>query len=327
MNRLITTLDPDLTIRPPTWDDVTAAADLFNAYFQDSIGVSLYVPERLGHVWERPGFSLANDARVVETRAGRLVGYLGLWNITPPYTKNTMAFRIHPDFKGRGIGTTLTHWAEDRAHDLLTKAPFGTSVRIETGIHHDDSASKAFLEGLGYRVSHHYWRMVLELSAPPVVEPLPSGFRIITHAQHPDQWAVYVAEEEAWGHIPTQHGFQEWLTRETTDEFYDPSLWFLVMAGDEIAALALTQAGLPENLRVGYVRSVGVRPAWRRRGLGLGLLQHAFAELFARNKRLLVLDVNAATQQGATRLYEKAGMQVLRQIDTYSKVLGMGLGD
>lgn len=327
MNRLLTTLDPDLTLRPATWDDVSQAAEMFNAYFHDAIGVSLYTPERLAHVWERPGFSLADDARVVETSDGRLVGYLGLWNITPPYTKNTISFRMHPAYKGKGIGSTLTRWAEDRAHELLLKAPFGTTVRIETGIHHDDTRSKAFLEELGYQVSHHYWRMVLETSTPPTPDPLPDGMRMLTYADYPDPWAVYVAEEEAWEHIPTRAGFEEWLSRETSDQFYDPSLWFLLMDGDDIAAVAFTQAGLPENLRVGYVRSVGVRPQWRRRGLGLMVLQHAFAELVARDKTLLVLDVNAAKQNGATRLYEKAGMQVLRQIDTYTKVLGMGLGD
>jgi ribosomal protein S18 acetylase RimI-like enzyme len=59
---------------------------------------------------------------------------------------------------------------------------------------------------------------------------------------------------------------------------------------------------------MGWVGTLGVLRPWRRRGLGLALLQHSFARLYERGQRKVGLGVDAQSLTGATRLYEKAGM-------------------
>ena len=49
---------------------------------------------------------------------------------------------------------------------------------------------------------------------------------------------------------------------------------------------------------------------WRRRGLGLALLRAAFAGFFARGTRRVGLEVDADSPTGATRLYQRAGMEL-----------------
>jgi ribosomal protein S18 acetylase RimI-like enzyme len=64
-----------------------------------------------------------------------------------------------------------------------------------------------------------------------------------------------------------------------------------------------------------------VRKPWRRRGLGLALLQHAFTEFWRRGERTVALGVDAENPTGATRLYERAGMHVLFDAVVYEKPL------
>jgi ribosomal protein S18 acetylase RimI-like enzyme len=69
---------------------------------------------------------------------------------------------------------------------------------------------------------------------------------------------------------------------------------------------------------------LGVRRPWRKRGLGLALLHHAFGEFYRRGKRKAGLGVDAKNLTGAMRLYEKAGMHIHKQIDLFEKELRPG---
>ena len=75
------------------------------------------------------------------------------------------------------------------------------------------------------------------------------------------------------------------------------------------------RVGDPE---LGWIGTLGVRPAWRRRGLGEALLRAAFAELFARGRRRVGLGVDTENVTGALRLYERVGMRPIRQNDNWS---------
>ena len=57
--------------------------------------------------------------------------------------------------------------------------------------------------------------------------------------------------------------------------------------------------------------TLGVRRPYRRRGLGEALLRAAFGFLFARGMRRVILHVDSESLTGATRLYQRAGMQVV----------------
>jgi len=80
----------------------------------------------------------------------------------------------------------------------------------------------------------------------------------------------------------------------------------------------------PEDADLGYVHTLGVLRPWRRRGIALALLHHAFGELQRRGKKRVGLGVDAASLTGATRLYERAGMRPVRQSDLYEKELRPG---
>ncbi len=76
---------------------------------------------------------------------------------------------------------------------------------------------------------------------------------------------------------------------------------------------------------MGFVNILGVRRPWRKLGLGLAFLHHAFGEFYRRGKRKAGLGVDAENLTGALRLYEKAGMHVHMQFDLFEKELRPGM--
>ncbi len=76
---------------------------------------------------------------------------------------------------------------------------------------------------------------------------------------------------------------------------------------------------------LGWVDTLAVLRPWRRKGLGMALLRHSFAEFYRRGTHKIGLGVDAQNLTGATRLYERAGMHVARQYDAYEKELRAGV--
>jgi ribosomal protein S18 acetylase RimI-like enzyme len=114
--------------------------------------------------------------------------------------------------------------------------------------------------------------------------------------------------------------FEEWRHVFTSDPRFDPSLWFVVEAGPETAAIALCREHEGES-GLGWINVLGVRKAWRRKGLGRALLLHCFQEFRRRGFHAAALGVDAESLTGANRLYESAGMHVVRRSDVYENAV------
>ena len=120
---------------------------------------------------------------------------------------------------------------------------------------------------------------------------------------------------EHWEFTPSP--LEDWLRWRHTRSDYHPSLWRIAEEGGEIAGAALC---FGED-RFGWVLDLAVRPASRRAGLGLVLLQSGFAALWRNGHARVGLEVDSENETGATRLYERAGMKVTRRYATYEKDL------
>jgi mycothiol synthase len=94
---------------------------------------------------------------------------------------------------------------------------------------------------------------------------------------------------------------------------------------NEIVGFCLCRPVDAEDPESGWVNELGVRRAWRKQGLGLILLKRAFAAFYARGQKRAALGVDATSLTGALRLYERAGMHVVRQFDQFEKELRPGL--
>lgn len=218
---------------------------------------------------------------------------------------------VRPDHMGRGLGSALIDIGEKRAHER------GAST-LHVGSFAEDQAAAELLEGRGYRDVRHYYTMHVRLASAPV--PVwPDGLRV-ERFRTGDARAVYDALNDAfadeWGWAAMD--YDEWYRLRIENEDSDPSLWFVVRDGDDIAAVARNDAN---RLGGGWVGAIGVRAPWRRRGIGLALLQHTFAEFYGRGVNDVRLGVDTQNTSDATRLYERAGMSVEAEDVVYEREL------
>jgi len=318
-----------LTGRPAAVDDLEAAVALFNAYSIELIGVGQRDVGEVRTRWGTPGFNLETDTQVVLTPEGQIVGYIEMWD-SEPHVRIWSWGCVHPDYRGRGIGTYLLRWTEARARQVIPKAPPGARVALLHRALHEDKAAQELLAREGFKLVRHFWHMVTEMDEPPPPPEWPEGITVRTYVPGQDDRAMIAALRDAfkdhWGHVevPFEEDLKRWRHWVESDETFDPTLCFLAMDKCEIAGVALCWPKSTEDPDMGWVGMFGVRRPWRRRGLGLALLRHSFGEFYRRGKRKVGLSVDAESLTGATRLYEKAGMRVARQYHLYEKELRPG---
>jgi ribosomal protein S18 acetylase RimI-like enzyme len=89
----------------------------------------------------------------------------------------------------------------------------------------------------------------------------------------------------------------------TTDEEFDPELWFLAESEAELAGAVICWTSA-------FVKDLVVHEAWRGRGLGEALLRHVFRTFAARGAPAVELKVQSDNTP-AVRLYERVGMRVI----------------
>ncbi|MGZ4291205.1 MAG: GNAT family N-acetyltransferase [Gaiellaceae bacterium] len=209
---------------------------------------------------------------------------------------------------------TFFDWAEDEA-----RARRIGCVRVQVP-HGHPLAHVA--ESRGYSAWRHSLTMEIELSDPPPPARLPTGIELRAY-RDADADALLAALNEAFADDPFWHE----VSPRNFGEFYlgargfDPSLWLLAWEAEELAGFALDYAEHGSDSELGWVNTLGVQPAWRRRGLGEALLLASFATLYARGRRRIGLGVDAQNVTGALRLYERVGMRQVRRSDNWQRDL------
>ncbi len=321
-------LPPGFVVRPATLEDVPAITALANTCAIAETGVPGTTEDEVRNELGTPGLDLERDTWAIFTPDGKLVAHAAHWNIAEPRVRAYLFGRVHPEFCGRGLGTALLRLAEARACELIPDAPPDARITARGSFNATNKAAQALFENEGYTMTRTFLRMVIALETPPPAPQWPDGISIRTlRNRQDDLYTAYAANEEAfqdhWGHLPIT--FDKWQHWVEEDPDFDPTLWFLAMDGDEVAGTCFCRPHLPGEPDMGWVDDLGVRRPWRRRGIALALLLHAFGEFWRRGQRQVGLGVDATSLTGATRLYEKAGMRETRRYIQYEKTLRPGV--
>lgn len=156
----MTILLHNLLARAPKLNDADAVTKLLIASDIVDDGVSHYTEEDLLATWQKPGFNLATDAKVIVTNKGQIVGYVSVTDFK--HVRIDMKACVHPDYRGRGIGTLLLRLAEVRARQHLACAPPGARVVVYNAVSHTNQTAKNLLEYEGYSHVSDFWRIVIE---------------------------------------------------------------------------------------------------------------------------------------------------------------------
>jgi GNAT superfamily N-acetyltransferase len=267
--------------------------------------------------WARPRFELENDAWVLSGPTGRVVGYAFVWEAQPGSDVEGDAF-VLPEYSGRGLGTLLLELMENRARDI---AGDGT-VTLGLYASHVNSGKRELLERRGFESVHTVLRFKIDLEnrSPDAVDP-PEGI-LLRQYETGDADAVRETMGEAFeGHKRfTPRRLDEWMDLRIRHPAFDPDLWRVAECDGEVVGATLVY----DVGETGYLSNLGIRRAWRGKGVAPALLADAFAALRERGQMRVMVSVDADAAPAAIHLYEEAGMRVHERHDWFVKTVTGG---
>jgi len=283
-----------LVVTPAAAADAAAVAEIVAALETALYGPSTYSEADLQAEWSEIDRDL--DTRAVRV-GDRVVGYGAVRDRGEVWWVEGY---VHPDAAGRGVGTLIATGLE---HDAA-RAGAG---RIHNTVLEADLPARSLLESLGYEAVRVFREMRIVLDAPPAAPEWPDGLRVVPFEPEGDARAFHAAHQEAfkdhWDYTPRD--FEAWSKVNIDIGRFDPSLWCVVRAGDEIAAGTISTA---DTYGGGFVQALFTRRPWRKQGVGMALLRDTFGRFWERGERSVGLGADAASDTGAFRLYERAGM-------------------
>lgn len=331
-----------MTIKPRTqetfktrmarFSDLDAAVDLINAHSQRLFGTTPVTAKDLNSEWTLENYSPETHIRLAEDDQGKLAGYIEFWDMNQPRVIMNTWLRVHPDYPTAEVAPALLAWSEAQAIQRLPTAPEGTRVVLRIGALIKDRDQVAALEKADYQKVRRFWRMRIDFNGAVSVPVWPDGIQVRSMQPGEERKAIEAlraAFHDHWGHVdvPFEDEFKRWQHFMSTGDWFNPSLWFFAMDGEDIAGFSFCRASLDGEPDLGWVGQLGVLRPWRNHGLGLALLQHSFVELQRLGQPSVGLGVDSSSLTGATRLYEKAGMRPDERytIDLYEKELRPGV--
>ncbi|WP_210650235.1 GNAT family N-acetyltransferase [Nocardioides sp. SYSU D00065] len=290
-------LPPGYTHRPLTSADAPAVLAAIAAEEVADLGESSMTLEDVQADWARPSYDITAST-VGVFHDGTLVAYADLSGPGIAYTA------VVPDHRGRGIGTALAGWVQQRARAAGMER---VGTQMPKG-----SAADRLMGDLGYDVLWTAWDLELPPDRELAARPLPAGYAISDAAEE-DFTSAWTLLEDA---------FLEWSDRDRLplDDFgarvwgrpgYEP--WNLRLlhdaAGELLGATHVHLAGGEGDAATSaYVARIAVRPDHRGRGLAPAMLVDAFSQARAHGATRSYLSTD--TRAGARGLYERVGMVV-----------------
>ncbi|MBU0494828.1 MAG: GNAT family N-acetyltransferase [Chloroflexi bacterium] len=311
----------DARIRTYQPEDLDALVALINAADAvDQAGFTTTARRLQAHL-NRPGRDPARDMFLAEL-GGQLVGYARL---DPRHGEREDVVRcegvVLPAYRRRGIGAELLRRAYQRAGELRGTHPAHFDIHARQNMPGINELCASFgMQPMRY----FFWMVHPDLST--IAEPtFPPGFRLVDGTAFHDLAARTAAFNEAfarhWEFTAARVEDAEYMARQPT---YQPANSLTVL--DEVGAVAgfCTVDTTPDavlNLGgdTGQVSILGVRPAYRGRGLGQALLLSAMHNIRFAGPSRAALGVDGDNVTGAKHLYESVGFREANRSIVYRR--------
>ena len=313
------------TARPMRADDIPVLAELLTAAEAvDDTGVHESA-EDLTEFWVNDLVDLAQDTRVVATADGELVAWATA--IAPPTFRDAFGVhlegRVHPRWRGRGIGRALLEWQLARGAEVHAQrhpeAPARLTVTAYTSM--PDLAAMLGRAGLEQvRWFFHMSRPLTDLPAERTVE----GVELVAFSWDRDdevRRAHNAAFTEHYG--SSERDPASWAAWFTGQSQFRPDLSVLAVQDGAVVAYVLAYVSETSVAVTGeretYFGQIGVLPGARGRGLSKAAIVRALRVAAGRDCQVAGLQVDSDNGSGALGLYEGLGFRTSRTEVSWSR--------
>jgi mycothiol synthase len=315
---------PDgLVARPPTNDDADAVVALIRSGFDAGLVNGQTATGNLLRHWQDPHRLEGDTDVIVVAPDGTVIGYLAYFQYEP-FTVYEFQVFVHPDYADTPLFSALVEVAESRARDTMRLAPEGEPVYLDGEVGDAAMVWRHAYQAAAFKPVRVFLTMAVAFDEPPPPAQWPKGVGARAFVPGQDERTVWEVSEAAWvdhwRHTPM--GYDEFVYLNITAQpGLDQSLWYLAVDGDKVVGVLIglrERASMPDS---GWISLLAVLSEHRGRGIGLALLREAFGEYYRRGYRKVGLLVDSASDTGAHRLYERAGMRETKRQWVYEKTL------
>ena len=259
---------------------------------------------------------------------GRIVGYARVeWSDQNDGSRTfDQICIVDPIVRGRGIGSALLAWGEERAREIAAQHPVDCPQWHGAGSvgrrrPRRAASSGAMAMNRSGRSSSWSARRSTASRRPSCPRGSRSG-RSTGDALRLVFDASGKAFRDHWGSVDDDEASFE---RFVGDPRTDPSLFVVAFAGEEVAGAVLNVIDDEENAmfdrRRGLLDSVFVRRPYRQRGLGRALVLRSLEVLRERGMTSASLGVDSENPNAALHLYEACGFERIRSSTAWRKPL------
>jgi mycothiol synthase len=278
-----TILGDGYQMRPVTAADAAACLALFNSVSQASFGTDDW---SLADVQAQiDSLNLPDDGRIIVSSDNRALGYGEVRFQHQPPTHPMVQVVTHKEYEQSDFAKYLLQWGEARAQTAVEHCPPDLRVVYRSFVEDKHLSRVALAQQIGMYPVRKTW--LLEIHKPETAQPVPvlDGFTI-RPMRYPDELAAVVRVTmdtlyEMWGMVeePFAVVFERYRQRLAADSQFDPNMWFVVEADltGEFAGMCLCDAAFRAYHDMGFIAQLGVRRAYRRRGIAHALLLSTLA--------------------------------------------------
>jgi mycothiol synthase len=234
--------------------------------------------------------------------------------------------RVHPEYRGHGLGSFILHWMEARARQMLSELEVNRPGVLRIDFYDRSEDALHLFEQHGFRLAFAEDEMRRDLSHPLPESHLPAGMTLVTWS--PERAGLFFdAYRDAFRERPRfPHWSEEtWRTMFASGASFRDDLSLLLLEGKEAVGFVLCHVEDAAEVAggLGWIAQMGVRPAWRKRGLGRALLCEVLHRLQSDGLGWAALEVNVDNHR-ALRLYNRLGFERYRRRTSYQKVADTG---
>ena len=230
---------------------------------------------------------------------------------------------LHPDWRGKSIGSALWDAAERRVREIACGHPKEKPKFFQAEPFDTEKALVTLLERRGYQPVRYETHMVRDLSEPFPQAPIPPGLEV--RPVKPEHIRpIFEASNEAFrDHWGTRDESEEECRSQMESPDFHPELWKVAWAGDQIASVIHNFVDADENAEYqrkrGYTEGICTRRPWRKLGLARSLLVQSMQMFKEMGMTETALSVDSQNISGAFRLYEGVGYRKVKQQTIYRK--------
>ncbi|WP_329005160.1 GNAT family N-acetyltransferase [Kribbella sp. NBC_00709] len=314
--------------RPIDKGDVEAWAELVAAKEQVDEDGENYSAEDLAEHLELPHLDLPRDT-IGLWSGDRMVGY-GIAHVKSAVVdvdRVNVEGTIHPEWRRRGLGTTLMSWLIQRAGELHTAKHPESPGQVGVGASSTNEGADRLLRGLGFEEERYFFDMRRPLDQPVPAAPVADGLQLRSYdTSYEDalRQAHFEAFSDHWGWTPPTT--EAWRARNVGSRAFRGQQSYYVLDGDTVAAYANGYEWEADTEATGvrelYIGQVGTRRAYRGRGLARAALAKVLAKAAEAGYQRVALGVDADNPTGALGLYEGLGFVTHKKFISYQLPLG-----